>query len=276
MNEAPGTMFDRAYALHREGDVAAALAAYDKLLERWPLHADTLHYSGVLLYQMGQLEEAQRIEHSLESEPRSADAWCNLGLVFQAQGRYDKALSALNEALRHQPRNPAILNNRVGLLLAAGRVADAEATARRALVLAPNDATTHYHMALCQQAQGRNDEALASVERALRADPNAVAPAGLKAQIEESLGRFDAASATLRRRCPAALPSASATPRNCFSSTRRSSSSVDALSMRPPPSTSCWRWSLATRLPFRNCYFCAKSSPTGTTCLRCTLGFATA
>jgi hypothetical protein len=26
MNEAPGTMFDRAYALHRQGDVAAALA----------------------------------------------------------------------------------------------------------------------------------------------------------------------------------------------------------------------------------------------------------
>jgi len=198
MNEAPGTMFDRAYELHRQGDVVAALAAYDKLLERWPLHAETLHYSGVLLFQTGRLDDAiKRIEHSLQSEPRSADAWCNLGLVFQAQGRYDKALSALNEALRHQPRNPAILNNRVGLLLATGRVSDAEATARRALVLAPNDATTHYHLALCQQAQGRNDEALASVERALRANPDAVAPAGLKAQIEESLGRFDAASATL-------------------------------------------------------------------------------
>ncbi|MEP6942955.1 MAG: tetratricopeptide repeat protein [Betaproteobacteria bacterium] len=198
MNEAPGAMFERAYALHLQGAVAQALAAYDQLLERWPLHAETLHYSGVLMYQTGRFDEAiQRIEHSLESEPRAADAWCNLGVVFQAQGRYDKALSALNEALRHQPRNPAILNNRVGLLLAAGRVADAEATARRALAIAPNDAMTHYHMALCQQAQGRNDEALASVERALRANPDAVAPAGLKAQIEESLGRFDAASATL-------------------------------------------------------------------------------
>jgi len=198
MNEQPGAMFQRAFELHRKGDVTQALEAYDQLLKRWPLHAETLHYSGVLLFQTGKLDDAiTRIEHSLQSDPRAADAWCNLALVYQAQGRYDKALGALNEALRHQPRDPVILNNRVALLLAAGRAADAEATARRALNIDPDNVTTLFNMALCQQAQGRIDEALASIKRAAEADPTAIRPAGLKAQIEESLGQLDQASATL-------------------------------------------------------------------------------
>jgi len=198
MNEQPGAMFQRAFELHRNGDVAQALAAYDQLLKRWPLHAETLHYSGVLLFQTGKLDDAiTRIEYSLQSDPHAADAWCNLALVYQTQGRYDKALAALNEALRHQPRDPVILNNRVGILLAAGRAADAEATARRALNIDPDNVTTLFNMALCKQAQGHLDEALASVTRAAQADPTAIRPAGLKAQIEESLGRLDEASATL-------------------------------------------------------------------------------
>ena len=105
-----------------------------------------------------------------------------------AQGRYDKALSALNEALRHQPRD-AILNNRVGLLLVTRRVTNTEATARRALVIAPNDAATHPRMALSRR--GRGGGALASVDRAARQSGRCRAHQ-LEAQIEESLGRFDA------------------------------------------------------------------------------------
>jgi protein O-GlcNAc transferase len=200
MNETPGVMFERAYQLHLKGQAAQALAAYERLLQRWPLHAETLHYSGVLLYQTGRLDDAAaRIERSLESEPRASDAWCNLALVMQAQGRYDKAIKALNEALRHQPRNPVVLNNLVSLLLAAGRAPDAEAVARRALNLDPNNATTLFNLAVCQESQGRLEEALATAERAQRADPAAIAPAGLKAQIEETLGHLDAANATLAR-----------------------------------------------------------------------------
>lgn len=213
MSENPGTMFQRAFELHRQGHVSEAHAAYEQLLQRWPLHAETLHYSGVLLFQSGRLDDAiSRIEQSLKCEPRAVDAWSNLALVFQAQGRFDKAIGALNEAVRLRPRSSAVLNNLVGVLLAAGHAADAESVTRQALQLDSNNAAILFNLALCQQAQGRMDEALASAERALRADPAAVAPAGLKAQIQESLGQLDAASATLaaalarRRPQPADAP----------------------------------------------------------------------
>jgi predicted O-linked N-acetylglucosamine transferase (SPINDLY family) len=198
MADAPGAMFQRAYELHRQGQVPEALAAYDELLRRWPAHAETLHYSGVLLYQSGRLDDAvTRIQTALQSDPRAADAWCNLALVFQAQARYDRALHALNEALRYEPRNPVILNNLVGAMLSAGRAADAERMSRRALALDAGNAASLYNMALCQQALGKIDEALSYAEQARQADPTALQAAGLTAQLQEQAGQLDAAGETL-------------------------------------------------------------------------------
>src|SRR5258706_143754 len=85
---------------HHDGKRAQAVTAYGEVLKRWPGHADALHYSGLALYQTGRLDvAAANIEHSLKIAPGSADAWCNLALVYQAQGSLDKAVAALREAI---------------------------------------------------------------------------------------------------------------------------------------------------------------------------------
>ena len=193
-----GAAFERAFELHRDGKLAQALAAYEALLERWPGHAQALHYSGVLLFQTGRLDAAvAKIESSLKSVPGSADAWCNLALVYQAQGRLQQAVAALNEALRHESGQPQIWNNLAGVLLASGRATDAESAVRRALQIDAANPASQFNLALCFEAQGRFDEALRQTEAMVRAFPEAIAPAGLKAQIEQSLGRLDAARTTL-------------------------------------------------------------------------------
>ncbi len=190
--------FERAFELHRDGKLTQALAAYEALLERWPGHAQALHFSGVLLYQAGRLDAAvAKIESSLKSVPDSADAWCNLALVYQAQGRPQQAVAALTEALRHESGLPQIWNNLAGVLLASGRAQEAETAVRRALQIDAANPASQFNLALCFEAQGRLEEALGQTEAALRASPEAIAAAGLKAQIEQSLGRLDAARATL-------------------------------------------------------------------------------
>jgi protein O-GlcNAc transferase len=193
-----GPAFERAFALHRDGKLAQALAAYEALLERWPGDAQALHYSGVLLYQAGRLDAAvAQIESSLKSAPGSADAWCNLALVYQAQGRLQQAVAALTEALRHESGLPQIWNNLAGVLLASGRAKEAEAAARHALQIDAANPVSQFNLALCFEAQGRLDEALRQTEAMVHAFPEAIPPAGLKAQIEQSLGRLDAALTTL-------------------------------------------------------------------------------
>jgi protein O-GlcNAc transferase len=139
------------------------------------------------------------MERSLETDGRAAAPWCNLALVYQALGRHDAAIKALNESLRRDPRQPEIWNGLAGILLSAGQPAEAERAVRQALELDANHGPSLFNLALCCEAQGRLDEALVHAERALQAAPGAIPPAGLKAQIEESLGRLDAASETLSK-----------------------------------------------------------------------------
>ena len=194
----PSQAFQRAIELHRKGQLAQAIAAYDALLERWPAHAETLHYSGVALYQSGHLYAAQeRLQRSLQSEPNAAPAWCNLALVLQAQGQASEAIDALNQAVRHDPELPAIWNNLGTALFSAGRIAECETAIRRALQISPDDIDALFILACCCEAQGRLDEALEYCAVALQSVPGAIAPSGLKAQIEEAQGHFDAASVTL-------------------------------------------------------------------------------
>ncbi|MEO8739327.1 MAG: tetratricopeptide repeat protein [Casimicrobiaceae bacterium] len=194
----PAQAFERAIELHRKGQLAQAIAAYDALLERWPAHAETLHYSGVALYQSGRLDAAQeRLERSLQSEPNAAPAWCNLALVLQARGQADAAIAALNEAVGRNPGVPALWNNLGTAFFGAGRFTEAETAIRRTLEIDAGDVDALFILACCREAQGRLDEALKYCDAALQAEPGAIAPAGLKAQIEEAQGRFDTAISTL-------------------------------------------------------------------------------
>jgi len=209
----PAGVFRHALELHRRGELAKALLAYDELLVRWPAHAEALHYSGVALYQSGRASAAaERIERSLKSDSREAEPWCNLALVYQALGRRDEAIGALREALGRAPGQAEIWSNLASVLLSAGRFAEAERAARQALTHAGEHAASRFNLALCCEAQGRLDEALEHAERAMRAAPDEIAPAGLKAQIEEGLGRLEAAGKTLtalltrRKDDPAVFP----------------------------------------------------------------------
>jgi protein O-GlcNAc transferase len=209
----PSAAFQRAFDLHRRGQLLQALAAYDDLLLRWPTHADTLHYSGLALYQSGRPDAAaERIERSLKIDARAAEAWCNLALAYQALARHDAAITALNEALRRNRREPEIWNNLASALLTAGHPAQAERAVRQALALDAGHGPSLFNLALCCEAQGRLDEALVNAQRALQAAPGAIAPAGLKAQIEEALGQFDAAGKTLSTALARGAPEPAAAP----------------------------------------------------------------
>ncbi len=101
---------DQALRLHGEGRLRDALALYDEFLREHPGHAGALHYSGVVLYQSGDLGGAlDRIRRSVNIDAGSADAWSNLGLVLQAIGHRRAAVEVFERAAQIAPdstRNP--------------------------------------------------------------------------------------------------------------------------------------------------------------------------
>jgi Flp pilus assembly protein TadD len=173
------TEFDRAFRLHQQGKLREAFLRYDAVLAADPQNAPALHYSGVVLYQAGKIPEAaERIRASLALEPSSPDAWSNLALVLDSAGRREAAKNALLEASKLAPDSPEILANLAATELALGHVADAEATARRAIAADATHAGAWHNLGLALEPQGRLLEAMDAASRATALAPEEPAYAG--------------------------------------------------------------------------------------------------
>lgn len=131
-------VFNDALVRHNAGDLDAAEALYNRLLERAPDHADALHHLGILSYQRGDHARAiELIGRALTMMPDHAGAHVNLGAVY----------------------------------FALGRLKDAEASFRRASELNPEFAEAHSNLAAVLNDLGRRDDAVAAYQTAHRVAP---------------------------------------------------------------------------------------------------------
>ncbi|MGC4085929.1 MAG: type VI secretion system tip protein TssI/VgrG [Vicinamibacterales bacterium] len=111
-----------AVKLQQSHQFEAAAQIYNVLVRERPDFAGALHFSGVLLHQIGQPSEAlARIERSLELVPDVAAWHNNYGLVLQETGRLDDAIAEYRKAIALDPEHANAYNNMGVLLRAQGR-----------------------------------------------------------------------------------------------------------------------------------------------------------
>src|SRR3974390_1501530 len=152
-------------ALHRQGDIKAALESFDE---------------------------------ALTCDIDFADAYSNRGNMLSEFGRHAEALSSFDRALPLKP-NASDWLNRGATLAAMGRVEDAIASYDKAIALDPEFAVPHVTRASTLAEAGRFDEALADVERALTLAPNVPQAPLLRAGVLDKLRRAGEARASRQR-----------------------------------------------------------------------------
>src|SRR5215510_15451024 len=90
---------DTALRLRRAGRLAEAAEIYSQILSANPKHFEALHSLGILRYQSGQIDEAERlIGAAVAVEPR-ADAIYNRACLLQRLGRTEDAIACFGEAI---------------------------------------------------------------------------------------------------------------------------------------------------------------------------------
>ena len=109
---------------------------------------------------------------AIESDPKYAHAYNNLGLALAMQDKIDEAIGDFRKAIELDPAYGGAEANLGHALLSTSDVDGAIAHLRKALELGPETAEAHKNLGIGLGAKGLTDEAIPQFERALQLAPN--------------------------------------------------------------------------------------------------------
>ena len=165
---------DNALRLRRAGRLAEAAEIYSQILRANPKHFEALHSLGILRYQSGQIDEAERlIGAAIAVDPRAADAIYNRACLLQKLGRTADSPSPRSAT----PSPPGRAMSRRSPIAAASlmqlrRYADAKADFDAVLAQALSLPQAWNNAGSASTKLRRYDEALARFDKALALRPD--------------------------------------------------------------------------------------------------------
>ena len=186
---------------HRAGRMGHAEAFYLKALAAQPDEPDALHLLGLIAYQRGHFELAERRVRramDLTAQP-PAEFFDTFGNVLAALGRLEESLPHFERALAIEPDRSLTHKSLGAALCALGRPAEAASNFADALRLSPGDPTAHSNMGTVFLDRRRPAEAVPYFRRAIELDPNCTeAWCNLGHSLSE-LGRHEEGEACLAK-----------------------------------------------------------------------------
>jgi tetratricopeptide (TPR) repeat protein len=94
---------NQALAFHKAGDFERAAPLYNAVLNLQPFDETTLFLLSDMYLRQDYSGLAVNLStHLLDRNPKNGAAWCNLGVAFRKEDKYDQAMHAWNRALKIQ------------------------------------------------------------------------------------------------------------------------------------------------------------------------------
>lgn len=142
------------------GDAIAAERYAEKAIALDPQRADAYTMKAAALVMQRAYDKAEiEIEKSLARAPNNADALIVLASQRTYQGRPAEAEQIVADGLKATPDDPMLLNFQANMLREMGRTTDAEATLRRLITLQTDNPEHVLNLAKDLSDSGRNEEA---------------------------------------------------------------------------------------------------------------------
>lgn len=157
--DALSTLLELARVRQESGDIARALACYEKSLAIDPQNSRVFAGMGMAFADAGWEEDAIRsFETALAIDPEQMEAINGLGVLYKRLGRFDLAMMFCERALALCPDDPGLQRNRAMVLGALGRLDEEEAVYRSIVARDPSDADAHFGLASVLLLTGRLPE----------------------------------------------------------------------------------------------------------------------
>ena len=177
---------------HTQGDLQAALAAYQSALELDDASATAHNNLGFVYAQLEQWQQAQfHMQEAIRLDADMAVAYANLGQVLVALGQVDDGLESLQKSVELEPQNADHWNNLARICFACNEFENAEYAWHRALSIQPDSVELMVKLATSMVAQKRFSEAHHLFDSAIGIEPAyqpAWAQKGVALFLEQNYG----------------------------------------------------------------------------------------
>ena len=198
--ESAQAVFNEGHSLQERGEITAARAAYESVLEIDPDYVQA-HVNLVSVFgQMGDPDQARRhYQLAVALDPGIAEAHYNYGVSLHFARQYEEAEQAFRSALAINDQNADAQGNLATTLEQLGRSAEAERHYRLALQNNPSHPMANFHLGRRFAERGLYRQAVPYLERAIATDSPGTALHGyLLAIVHRELGDFERASEVAR------------------------------------------------------------------------------
>ena len=173
----------QATSLEKQGNLGAALQAYQHALQRDPNNWQGLVSLARAQHRAGQLDAAiQTYEQVLAIYPGEPLALNDLGLCLARKGDLTAAMTMLGTAVKSAPNSKRYRNNLATVLIEANQVADAQAILQEI----HGEAIGAFNLGYLLSQRGRHTEAAEYLRNAIALDPSLGPARQLLAQIAPS------------------------------------------------------------------------------------------
>ncbi len=190
-------IFQRAVALHQQGQLAEAEQLYQQVLQAQPSSFSVLYMLGLIAFQSGVPQRGVELtSRAIAINPSVAEAHNNLANGLLQLGRFDDALASFDKAIALKPDYLEAYSNRGALLNQVGRAEEALQSTDRAIALKPDYAEAHCNRGLALAALRRPAEALASYDRAIALRPEFAEAFNDRGVVLDQLNRHEEALAS--------------------------------------------------------------------------------
>jgi tetratricopeptide (TPR) repeat protein len=184
----------RAYLADR--NLSQARAAAEGLKARYPDSANGYYLAGLVAHEEKRADDAQKnLERALELEPTSSDALTALTRYSLERGHAAVAITRLQSALEHDPKNVEFMFLLGGAYLEMKDLARATDVLTRAIALSPRSWLAHRDLGQVRVAAGDLQGALQEYRTAFELAPTQPRVVMELAPLYEKQGRVDAAIA---------------------------------------------------------------------------------
>ncbi len=171
--------------LIRTGRYNDAISLLTEILEDDPLFLPALLNIGIAYTESGRNAEAvDALRFYLKHDEENSEAWEAIGCALLRQKEFDEAEACFKRAIDIAPENASVLRNYSVLLSQTERGGESYRLLRKSHALDPDDFLTKFALAASYRYLGRNSEALALYEE-LNATPNV--PERVQSDIEQNI-----------------------------------------------------------------------------------------